>query len=455
MRTIDSIYKVFSSNVVALLIGIVQGLIVPKILGISEYAILKTFALYASCIGVFSFGFVDGIYLKYGGIELGSISKRTLKKELLFFTSLELSIAALLFALFLFSDSVVIFLFSIFLLGSAIRGFMGMLFQATGRFSEFSLMNIVSPVLNFFGILIILFVLGIESAYSLIILDISVAYISVVIFLPVLFRSVSDEKPAEKSSHNFYLIRRGFPVMLGNLASIILLSIDRWFVKLFLLQRDFAFYSFATSMMGIVMVLVTSLATAFYPLLVRRREEEKFLRSLKHYILILSSFAGAAYFAFDFIINWILKDYLPSLEVISTLFAGFPAIMVINTIFVNMYKAEKVEKKYFFTVFAMTVVAFVLNALALTINRSNLAIALATTIAFYFWFFFSSKDFKGTKSNLREITYIGAFLIVFFTTTRLFPWWIGLLIYSASILGITLLLYRREFFELIEHTKPS
>ncbi len=35
-----------------------------------------------------------------------------------------------------------------------------------------------------------------------------------------------------------------------------------------------------------------------------------------------------------------LTDYNPSLEVIEILFAGFPAIAVINAIYVNMYKAD-------------------------------------------------------------------------------------------------------------------
>ncbi len=96
MRTVSSILTVLSSNVVGLIVGIVNGFVVPRMLGITEYALLKTFTLYASYIGVFSLGFVDGIYLKYGGIEPKSINGYTLRKELSVFALIEASISVIL-----------------------------------------------------------------------------------------------------------------------------------------------------------------------------------------------------------------------------------------------------------------------------------------------------------------------------------------------------------------------
>ncbi len=448
MRTVSSILTVLSSNVVGLIVGIVNGFVVPRILGITEYALLKTFTLYASYIGVFSLGFVDGIYLKYGGIEPKSINRYTLRKELSVFVLIEASISVILLVSSLFSNSVVLLLFSIFLVGSAISGFIRMLFQATGRFKDFSLLNVFLPLLNLVGTVIVLFFLRVERAYALMFSQIVVTYISVLIFLPRIFKSLSNEEQNVHSSRTLSLVVVGFPIMLGNLSATFFYSMDRWFVKILLRTEDFAFYSFATSMIGMVMILVSSVAMTFYPMLARRHREEVLIKTLKSYLLILGAFAAAAYFGFDFVVRWMLTDYNPSLEVIEILFAGFPAIAVINAIYVNMYKAQKVEKKYLFTVFGMMAVSLGLNALAVIIDRSNWAIAAATTIAFYFWFFFSSKDFKGTRTNLREIAYLVGFLIVFFSTTRLFSWWVGLPLYLAGILGITLLFYKKEFMDL-------
>ena len=51
--------RVVSSNMLALLVGLVNGFLVPGFLGIDEYALYKTFGLYVGYVGILHFGFVD------------------------------------------------------------------------------------------------------------------------------------------------------------------------------------------------------------------------------------------------------------------------------------------------------------------------------------------------------------------------------------------------------------
>lgn len=453
---VSDISKVFGSNFLVLVVGIVNGFLVPRFLGIEEYALFKTFGLYAGYVGILHFGFIDGIYIKYGGMNREYVPKSQLKAELLFllvFQSFMLIVGAIIG---LASGNMILVPVALSILPANMITFFKFLYQATGSFGQYAKINSFAPILNLTATLTIVFLISVRSA-SLFIT--SVVIINYLIFSLLLLgrgRSIFNEESNRVISKSMFdTMKVGIFIMIGNLSSMFFYSMDRWFVKILLKTEDFAFYSFATSMMGMVMILVSSVAMTFYPMLVRRQEEEGLLRSLKSYLMILGAFAGAAYFGFDFIVNLILRDYLPSLEVIAILFAGFPAIAVINAIYVNMYKAQKVEKKYFFTVFGMVAFSFGLNALAVIINKSNWTIAAATTIAFYFWFFFSSKDFKGTKTNLREIAYLSAFLIVFFSTTRLLPWWLGLPLYLAGMLGISLLFYKKEFFELIRRVSGA
>jgi len=454
--SIKSIVQVFTTNVLGLIVGLINGFLIPSFLGIEEYAIYKTFGLYVSYVGVMHFGFIDGIYMNYGGMNRDHVLKSQLKAEFLFllvFQSIMLAIGVGIgFAL----GNMILVLVSLSILPVNMTMFFKFFYQSTGSFSEYAKINSYSPILTLTATLTIVFIIGARSGSLFITSTVIINYL--VFFLLLIGRrrwlfSERSRRIFTKSMLN--TMKVGIFIMVGNLSSMFFYSMDRWFVKILLRTEDFAFYSFATSMMGMVMILVSSVAMTFYPMLVRRQEEEGLLRSLKSYLMILGAFAGAAYFGFDLIVNWILRDYLLSLEVIAILFAGFPAIAVINAIYVNMYKAQKVEKKYFFTVFGMMAISFGLNALAVIMNRSNWAIAAATTIAFYFWFFFSSKDFKGTRTNLREIAYLVGFLIVFFSTTRLLSWWIGLPLYLAGILGITLLLYKIEFLDLIEKVLSS
>jgi len=433
----------------ALMSGIVTSFLIPKFLGIEQYSMLKTYTFFANYIPVLQLGIADGMYLKYGGVEYTSIDRRKLKTELVFLTILQAAFSLILLIFSLSINDQAVLLVSVSVVPSNIINVFRLLFQATGRFRQYSRVLLLDSILRVISTVILIFVFQVTIAFFFMI---SLTLIQCVVALVILANAIDifSVPRFEKllSAERFDLIRSGLPIMLGNLSSMLFYSLDRWFVKILLRVEDFAYYSFAVSMMSMILILVESVSATFYPMLSRRYTEISLLRTLKTYLLILGTFAGTAYFGFDLIVNWILTDYLPSLDVIAILFAGFPAIAVIKAIYVNTYKAQKVEKKYFLTVLGMLVASFGLNALAVIINKSNWSIAAATTIAFYFWFFFSSKDFKGTETNPREMAYLLAFLIVFFSTTRLLPWWLGLPLYLASILGITLLFYKKEFMDL-------
>ena len=69
------IASVSSSNVINLLIGIITGFLVPAFLSLDQYAYLKTFTLYIGFVGILHFGFIDGLYIKYGGRKEKELDK--------------------------------------------------------------------------------------------------------------------------------------------------------------------------------------------------------------------------------------------------------------------------------------------------------------------------------------------------------------------------------------------
>lgn len=442
------VFLVLFSRIVGLVVSIARSILVPILLSVIDYARYKTFGLFSAFAGLTHLGMVDGIYIKYGGKSFSEIDNAELASQLYFMLVFEIVfLIPIVFLGFLLGDMFFFLLLLTNFLGINLVAFFSFLAQATSQFRAFSRYHIVGSLVSLlFTIAALLF--HIHCFYYFIVLDIAIRYLEFFILMKSLKLRIFVKSKRIFGKENWVTAWKGFIIYFGNLSSVLFYSMDRWFVRLLTQVEDFAFYSFAVSMMNMVITLVSSVALTFYPMLVRRQEEERLIRSLKSYLMILGAFAGATYFGFDFTVKWILRDYSPSLEIIAILFAGFPAIAVINAIYVNMYKAQKAEKKYFFTVFGMVSVSFGLNALAVIINRSNRTIAEATTITFYFWFFFSSKDFKGTRTNLREIAYLVNFLIVFFSTTRFFSWWIGLPLYLAGILGITLLFYKQEFLDL-------
>jgi len=205
--------------------------------------------------------------------------------------------------------------------------------------------------------------------------------------------------------------------MLGNLSLKMFYSIDRWFVKFSFASSDFAFYSFAMSMMGMINLFIGSVTTVFYPYL-SRENNKNILKKLKIYFIMIGSISSGGYFVFSIIVNLFISKYIPSLNVISIIFAGFPALIVLKALYVNLYKAQKKDRLYLKTVIKMLMISASLNLIAVFLFGNNVSVAIATTISFYIWYWFSSYHFKGLSIQFDEIIYLFMFIILFIFSTN-------------------------------------
>lgn len=70
-KVAKGIVAVLIANLVNVAFSLATNFLLPKYLSIESYAGIKEFQLYVSYVGLFHLGFVDGIYLKYGGKTLG------------------------------------------------------------------------------------------------------------------------------------------------------------------------------------------------------------------------------------------------------------------------------------------------------------------------------------------------------------------------------------------------
>lgn len=449
MQLKKDLFKVFSSNFINLVIGIITGFLVPAFLSLDQYAFLKTFTLYIGYVGIIHFGFIDGIYLKYGGKFENEIDNQKLKGEHKFLIVFQLIVTIFTFIMGFVLDDKILIAFSICILPMNMQTFFKFIYQALGEFDIYSKIMVLTPILLLFVNLFNIFILKIDNFWPFVIGHILTYYV-VFIGLEIYFLS--------KYEGIFYTIdyteikehfKIGSFIMIANLSSKFFYSIDRWFIKFTLSIEDFAFYSFAISMMGVIKVLINSVTMTLYPYLARTQDKFK-INKIKKYFLIIGTLSSGGYFIFVFIVNYFLPKYIPSLNIISILFAGYPAIIVINALYINLYKAQKREKKYASAVFKMLLVTTLLNFAAILIYKSNFSIAIATTISFYIWYLYSSKDFPYLKIDIKEKLYLIMFFITFLITSNYLNWWNGLLVYYIIIILINYLFYKYEAKALIK-----
>lgn len=443
------ISSVFSSNVINLLIGIIIGFLVPAFLSLDQYAYLKTYTLYIGFVGILHFGFIDGLYIKYGGKIESEIDKSILKGEhnFLLFFQLIVTVLTLLLGVFL-KDNILIAV-SVAVLPLNMQSLFQFLFQALGQFSLYSKIMLLTPNLLLVMNLFIIYILKLDNYWPFIIGTLIINYIVFIGLELDFMRKGKGSKP----TYDLLRIKKDFQVgifvMIGNLSTIFLYSIDRWFVKYLFSVRAFAFYSFAISMMTAINILISSVTMTLYPYLIRH-QDERIYKKFKTYFLILGTLFSGVYFVFSFIVKFFLPKYMPSLQIISVLFAGFPVIIVINALYVNLYKAQKQERRYFFTVFKMLVVSIFVIISGVLIFKRPQSIAIATTLSLYVWYIYSARDFKSLAITFKEVIYFGCYLSVFFLTSMSFNWWKGALIYFSLIILINLGFYFKDIRELIK-----
>lgn len=447
MSVLKDITKVSVANIIGLISAIITGFIVPAYLSIEQYAYLKTFALFLSFAGIFHLGYIDGIYIKYGGKYSHEIDMRLFKTEKYFFIFFQIIIAITILIIGVVIKEIIIIAIAVTILPFNLLSYYQFYYQAIGQFNIYSKIRLIVPFVIMLMNVILIYVINISNYLYYISAEIF-AYTVAVLYLEFKY-SFSIKKLNIK--HNikpiFNHFKVGIYIMLGNLAMILFFTLGRWVVKFFMTDADFAYYSFATSMMQILTIVISSIAMTFYPYLSRIHQKSN-LKRLKIQLIIIGAIFSSSYFIFNLAVTEFIPKYVLSLKIIGILFASFPAYAVINALYINMYKVQKDGKKYISVIIINLIAACFLTLAAFLLRRSTISIAIATTFSFYFWLYYSSKDFKGLKPSVKELIYVLLYLIIYFVSVLfLNAFWA--LVFFGSLIAILSCLYKEETGELI------
>ncbi|MDR4294046.1 hypothetical protein, partial [Bacillus cereus] len=95
MKLIKDILKVFNSNVLMLLSNIILSIFLPLSLSVDEFGEYRKYILYISYIAIFNLGYIDGIFIKYGGKNLED-NKKSLRAEHKFLVIFQLIVTIIL-----------------------------------------------------------------------------------------------------------------------------------------------------------------------------------------------------------------------------------------------------------------------------------------------------------------------------------------------------------------------
>ena len=386
----------FVAQAVILLVGLAKTLIVPLVLSVDSYAYWQLYLFYVGYVGFFYLGFNDGILLKYGAFEYEDLPFERLRRSMQFYI-----IMLTLFALGVFAFSMTIgdaekaFVFHMVALCIVIYGLNGVfiyVFLITNQIKRHSIFSAVDSVSSFFGILLLL-VMNQSDFHVLVYFVFTVKLLSVAV-MAVMCRKlfVGKRSPIQDGLREFVdNIRVGIFLMFAQIMGMLVTGLGRIFVEYGGELSDYAYYAFGTTVLGIVMVGVTAVATVMYPTLGRLETEmlPKIFNKIYDFFSHFTVLVLILYYPAYALVGICFQKYQPMLVFFSILFVlvtwQAKVSITTNTYFRVLRMEKKMFKVNFLSVLFFCIIYLVIDT---TVGRflanKTMVVALSTLLSMMF-----------------------------------------------------------------------
>ena len=437
------IISILVANIIGLIVSVLTNFLLPKYLSVESYAQIKTYQLYLSYAGILHLGYVDGMLLKYGGVDVNNLDKRGLCININTFRIFQILICLLFLPIVFFIRSSVYLAFVISIFTNNLISYFSTLFQAVGEFSRYSVIKKLSTISVFLVNVILIFILKTDNYLIYVIGYIVVNYLIWIYLECCLYKIFNYRFFSFCFSKNELVrnIKDGVLLMLGNFSNALLTGMDRWFIKALLYDIDFAQYSFAVSMEHFVDIAIGPLSVTLYNYFCKVTDVMG-IKKLRNCVLMFSLALISIVFPIRFIIQVYLTKYSDSHKTLIILFGAQVFYISIKCIYVNLYKARKMQTKYFKKLVLVIVIGFILNAILYMLFHVKEAFALGTFLSAVLWYLISSRDFKVLNHSLSEMLYVFISVLVFMIVGYVFNPIVGFVIYILYFVLVSFILMR-------------
>jgi len=315
------------SSMVSMVVSTLVILIVPKVVSAENYGYYQLYSLYIGYVGFFQFGFVDGIFIRYGGKYYNDINKKKMFSQFVFLC-ISQSIVAILIALIsilvFHADKRIVFIFvAIELFLANVRGMLTYVLQATNRIKEGAVSNTIGRIV-FFLLVAIFCILKYDSYLTILSADICgrcvALFYSIYKCRDIVFRKPSD------FSFDFYEIKEniriGFFLMLSSIASLLIIGIVRIFMENKWGIETFAKISLTISVSNLMVQFINAVSLVCFPVLRRVSETtiKKVYSNGKVLLMLLMYFLLLLYYPISKLLLLWLPQYNSGLMYMALLF---------------------------------------------------------------------------------------------------------------------------------------
>ncbi|MGD9994151.1 MAG: oligosaccharide flippase family protein [Salinivirgaceae bacterium] len=447
-----------SSNLLSFFVSIVITLVVPKFIGVEEYGYWQLYLFYSLYVGFLHFGWIDGIYLRYGGKHYEQLDKGLFFSQFVMLLALQFFIGLLIIFLSIYkitdiNRQFIVLMVAIELVIINMRWLLIYILQATNRIKEYAIITIVGRIL-FIVLAIISLVLGFRSFELLIIADIVGKLIS---FLVAVY--FTKDIVFNRISLFYFSIREvlenikvGMNLMFSTIASMLIIGIIRLGIERFWDISTFGKISLTLSISNMMMVFINAVGVVLFPML-RRTSYDKLSNiysKLRISLMpVVFAFLLLYYPVKELLVFWLPK-YADSLNYMALLlpicvFEGKMALLI------NTYLKNLREEKFMLRVNLITLAFSVLLTAIFTLLFNNLNLLVFSIVFLLAFRAVYAELYLSKKINIlvkKDILMELILTLIFIYSGWFINSWNTLLIYGIGYVTY-LLVKRKDLLELI------
>lgn len=298
-----------------LVLGLLQSLLVPKLLDVENYAYWQLFIFYCSYVGFFHLGLNDGVYLICGGQPRSVIDKKSINSQFVVGAAYQVVFSCIIAAVALgggFGDdrAFVIVCVSIYLLLCNLLRYISFVLQAMNETKLSSYSTIIASA-TYIAPLLIMLCAHVSSYRPFVVAYLVSAALALLYGLYCIrdFFGAGLEPPNEAVAQSLRSIRVGIKLMIANLASSFVLGAARFIIDARWGIETFGQLSLALSMVTFFMTFMAQASMVLFPALRQSKQSEVkgFFHTARDF---MSLFFPAIYLLYMPVV-WVLTLWLP------------------------------------------------------------------------------------------------------------------------------------------------
>lgn len=451
-----------AANLISLLVSTILLLLLPNLLGETEYGYWQLYLFYTSYVGFFHFGIVDGIYLRIGGEEFKNLDKKLYASQFWILTLFEIVIAGIIASVSVVMIQNVdkmhaIILTCICMVVYIANNYIAYVLQATNRIQEYAMIVMTEKIA--FAVLVgVCWILHCGSFEIIAVGDIGGKVLAWVISLKycreLIFNRMNDLKIT--LSELVTNLSVGCKLVLANVASMLITGIVRLAIEDHWSIEVFGKISLAMSISNMLMVFINAVSVVVFPML-KRMDDDKLgetYEKIRNFLMIILLGALVFYYPLKVILTYILPAYAESMKYMALMFPVCVFDCKIALLINTYLKALRKEKEILFinvfsvllTVLTTFITVYIMGSLEFAVLSIVLVLAIKGDIAEVY-------ISKSLGIHVFKDICIESVLVCLFIITS---WFLDNILSTVVYLGgfiIYCLIKRRKVFELLSDLK--